>query len=61
MRELTDFADAQGVPMALTPDAAFGGTVSRLREFYQRFGFRPNAGRSRDLSISESMIRDAKP
>lgn len=57
MRELTQFADTNGVPMALTPDGSFGGNVSRLREFYGRFGFKPNTGRSRDLSISESMVR----
>jgi GNAT superfamily N-acetyltransferase len=57
MQEITDYADANGMPVALSPDGAFGGSVRRLKEFYGRLGFRPNTGRSRDLSISETMIR----
>jgi len=60
MRDLINEADARGLPMALTPDGSFGGNVAKLREFYQRFGFSPNTGRGRDLSVSETMIRPSQ-
>lgn len=60
MRHLTSHADAHGDAMALTPSKYFGGTVSRLKTFYGRHGFKPNSGRSRDYSTSESMIREPK-
>lgn len=60
MQELTRLADEAGVPVALTPSDHFGGTVGKLREFYKRFGFAPNTGRSRDLSISDAMVRQPK-
>jgi len=60
MQHLTRHADAHGDTMALTPSKDFGGTVSRLKIFYGRHGFKPNTGRSRDLSISETMVREPK-
>jgi GNAT superfamily N-acetyltransferase len=60
MKALEGYADSNGVPMALTPSGDFGGSVPRLQEFYQRFGFRPNVGRSRDFSTRESMIRQPR-
>ena len=58
MRELAQYADERGMRLALTPSGDFGGDVSRLKKFYGRFGFVKNTGRSRDLSISEDMIRE---
>lgn len=60
MQALTDFADRHGIPITLTPDNAYGGSVTRLNGFYRRFGFRPNRGRSRDYRYSEAMIRRPK-
>ncbi|RRK02384.1 hypothetical protein Ga0100230_004310 [Opitutaceae bacterium TAV3] len=58
MRELLSYADAYGKIIALTPSADFGASsVSRLKEFYGRFGFFENKGSQRDFEISESMIR----
>lgn len=57
MRDLLETADEQGATVALTPTSDFGGSVSRLREFYRRFGFVPNKGRNADYSISEGMYR----
>lgn len=57
MERLASFADKHGLTMALSPSRAFGGSVARLREFYARHGFEPNTGSARDLSISESMLR----
>lgn len=57
MRELVAQADRNGTPLALSPSADFGGNVARLKRFYRRYGFVPNTGRSRDLTVSETMIR----
>lgn len=58
MRRLTDWADASGRTMALTPSSDFGGSVKRLHEFYRRFGFVENKGRNKDYEISEAMYRE---
>lgn len=60
MTDIADTADAQGATVALTPSKDFGGSVPRLKEFYGRFGFVPNKGRSRDFEISEDMYRAAQ-
>lgn len=57
MRRLSQWADASGKTLALTPSVDFGGNVKRLREFYKRFGFIENKGRNKDYEISESMYR----
>lgn len=58
MEELTRMADKNGWILALTPDTSFGGSsVGRLKNFYKRFGFVPNKGRSTDFNTRESMIR----
>lgn len=57
MQSLVDLADELGVPLALTPSADFGGSVARLKKFYEGFGFVPNKGRNRDFETSESYIR----
>lgn len=58
MQRLTDWADASGRTLALTPSSDFGGNTKRLREFYQRFGFVENKGRHKDYEISEAMYRE---
>ena len=58
MEELTKIADENGWILALTPDTSFGGTsVGRLKNFYKRFGFKPNKGRNTDFNTRESMVR----
>ena len=57
MRDIADTADQQGATVTLSPSADFGGSVGRLKEFYSRFGFVPNKGKSKDFAISESMYR----
>ena len=58
MEELTRMADKNGWTLALTPDTSFGGSsVGRLKNFYKRFGFVPNKGRSTDFNTRESMVR----
>lgn len=60
MDALTDYADANGKTIALTPDDTFGGSKGRLKDFYKRFGFKDNAGRSKDFRFRETMIREPK-
>jgi GNAT superfamily N-acetyltransferase len=60
MRQVEGYADRAGLPVGLTPSGDFGGSVSRLRDFYSRFGFRPNTGRSRDFSTRETMLRQPR-
>lgn len=59
MQQLIDYADRTGKTVTLTPSADFGGTKSRLVEFYKRLGFVENKGRNRDPEISEAMYRPA--
>lgn len=59
MNELISAADAEGARISLTPDTSFGGSsVSRLKDFYKRFGFVENKGRNKDFSTRNTMYRD---
>lgn len=60
MMDLTRYADSKGKAISLTPSADFGGSKSRLTEFYKRFGFVENKGKNKDYEISEAMYRPAK-
>jgi len=58
MQEIIDSADAGGKTITLSPSTDFGATsVTRLKNFYKRFGFVENKGRNKDFTISESMYR----
>ena len=57
MNDFTAMADAVGAPVRLSPSADFGGSPARLREFYKRFGFVDNAGKNKDFSTRETMLR----
>ena len=58
MERITQWADANGKRITLSPSADFGGSKPRLVAFYKRFGFVENKGRNADLSVSDSMIRE---
>lgn len=59
MNDLVTAADAEGARISLTPDTSFGGTsVSRLKDFYKRFGFVENKGKNKDFSTRNTMYRD---
>jgi GNAT superfamily N-acetyltransferase len=61
MEDIVQMADAQGAKVSLTPDVAFGGTsVSRLKDFYKRFGFVENKGKNKDFSTRNTMYRNPK-
>ena len=58
MEELISLADRTGKRITLTPDTTYGGSsVSRLRNFYKRFGFVDNKGRNKDYTTGELMYR----
>lgn len=57
MQDLVQYADDAGKTVTLTPSSDFGGSKSRLEQFYKRFDFVPNKGRSKDYEISEAMYR----
>ena len=61
MRAITDYADHTGKQVVLSPSADFGGTKSRLVDFYKRLGFVENKGKGKDFSTMESMRREAAP
>ena len=62
MQDIIDYADKNGKRVTLTPSSDFGGSKSRLVDFYKRFGFVENKGRTKDLGISDTMYRSpSKP
>ena len=60
MQALVDYADATGQRVVLTPSSDFGGSKSRLVQFYKRFGFVENKGRNKDYTTMEGMYREAQ-
>jgi 2'-5' RNA ligase len=60
MERLIELADRDGATLALTPASDFGSSLPRLKKFYRRFGFTPNAGRRADNAITGAMIRRPK-
>lgn len=58
MKDLCQFADEFKLAITLSPSTDFGASsVSRLKKFYERFGFVQNKGRNKDFAISDSMYR----
>lgn len=60
MQDLIDAADTQGVTMALTPEKVGNTSVTKLKEFYKRFGFVENKGRNKDFGTTSAFIREPK-
>ncbi len=59
MEDMIRTADEQGARISLTPETSFGGSsVSRLKDFYKRFGFVENKGKNKDFSTRNTMYRD---
>jgi len=57
MQELVNYADRTGQQIALTPSSDFGGSKTRLVQFYKGFGFRPYKG----FAFRETMAREPNP
>lgn len=61
MKDLIDYADANNLKVATTPDTTFGGSSKkRLEDFYKNFGFKFNKNRNKDFDFKNSMIRQPK-
>lgn len=58
MNELITYADRNQKRLALSPSSDFGGNKSKLEKWYKRLGFKSNKGRSGDMAISETMVRE---
>lgn len=60
MNDLIAYADSNGKRITLTPSKDFGASsVARLENFYKRFGFVKNAGKNKDFTTKDTMIRPA--
>lgn len=58
MSEIIDYADYNDKKITLTPSTDYGATsISRLKEFYKKFGFIENKGKNKDFEISQLMYR----
>ena len=58
MNEIIAYADNNNRLVTLTPSTDYGATsISRLKEFYKKFGFIENKGRNKNFEISQSMYR----
>lgn len=60
MNDIVQMADEDGTRLLLTPSSDFGGSKSRLKEFYKNFGFVENKGKNKDFETMEAMYRDVK-
>ena len=60
MQEICDYADNNRKTIILSPSDEFGGNMKKLIEFYKRFGFVENKGKSKDFEIFERMYRIPK-
>lgn len=58
MNDLIKYADETRKKILLTPSKDYGASsVSRLKDFYKRFGFIENKGKFKDFSTRETMYR----
>ena len=58
MREVIDFANKQGLTIALTPSTSYGATsIDRLKGFYKGLGFVENKGINKDFTTKQSMLK----
>tara|TARA_R100000315_G_scaffold53131_1_gene26855 strand:- start:683 stop:1927 length:1245 start_codon:yes stop_codon:yes gene_type:complete len=58
MKDISDYADRTGQTITLTPSKDFGGSsVSRLKDFYRRFGFVENKGKNKNFEYRDTMYR----
>jgi tRNA nucleotidyltransferase/poly(A) polymerase/mannose-6-phosphate isomerase-like protein (cupin superfamily)/GNAT superfamily N-acetyltransferase len=57
MDDLIKYAKSNKKDLFTTPDSSFGGSKSRLVQFYKSFGFKDNKGSNRDFRSKETMVR----
>jgi GNAT superfamily N-acetyltransferase len=59
VRAMQNVAKKQNKRVTLTPQAE-KGYKKKLDTFYRKKGFKPNTGRNKDYSVSDTMIYDPK-
>jgi GNAT superfamily N-acetyltransferase len=57
MQDLIKYAQSNNKDLFTTPSSDFGGSKSRLVQFYKSFGFKDNKGSNKDFRSRESMVR----
>jgi GNAT superfamily N-acetyltransferase len=57
IQDLIKYAKSNNKDLFTTPSSDFGGSKSRLVQFYKSFGFKDNKGSNRDFRSKESMVR----
>ena len=57
MSDIIKYADKMKKDIFLTPSSDFGGSKTRLIDFYKRFDFKSNAGSKHDFRSKETMVR----
>jgi predicted GNAT family N-acyltransferase len=57
LRGLSKYASKNKKRITLTPQAE-RGYKKKLDTFYRSYGFKPNSGRNKDYSVSDTMIRN---
>jgi len=57
MNDLIKYSNNIKKDIFTTPSSDFGGSKSRLIQFYKSFGFKSNSGSSRDFRSKESMVK----
>lgn len=61
MKDIIEYADKAGKRVTLTPSTDFGGdSTTRLKNFYNRFGFIENKGENKDFTTRDTMYRKPK-
>lgn len=57
VKGLAKYASKNKKRITLTPEAE-KGYKGKLNDFYRSHGFKPNSGRNKDYSVSDTMIRN---
>lgn len=57
MNDIIQYANSVKKQVSLSPSTDFGGKKGKLLKFYKGLGFKPNKGRHKDFTISNSMVR----
>jgi len=60
MEDLVEHADKMGYTVKLSPSSDFGGSKTRLKEFYKRFDFIENKGKNKTYKFMETMYRPSQ-
>jgi hypothetical protein len=57
MKEITKYADKNDLIISLTPSTDFGGSKTKLIDFYKKLGFVMNKGKNKNYEFTDLMLR----